>query len=356
VRSVRATSALAVLLGLGLALLPAPAYAHGIGGDGDRSVLGFVSLGVEHMLLGWDHLLFVAGCLLVAQDWRRAAKLITAFALGHSTTLIAATLAGWQVDAFVVDLVIAFSVVFIGLIAVTKRTPEWNILGALVFGLGLVHGLGLSTRLQGLDLEDDGLIWRVLAFNVGVEVGQLTAILAITALAALVSLIIGTEREPVLRRIALVGVLVGGVAAVGVNAYLGPEDEPTREEAIAEEVEAADTGPSCEVADRTEQFPPMGGHVTDNFYEPDDETPIADFGHSVADGYVAVLYPPEMDTDDLEALREFVTGPDGQGVLAGPSTDQDGYRVHNAYFTLTCTEADVDATKEFTAAWFESIR
>src|SRR5680860_162345 len=83
---------------------PSPASAHGISGDaGERSVLGFVPLGIEHMLFGWDHILFIGGVVLLAGGWRRAAKLITVFVVGHSITLITATLAGWQVNPTLVD-------------------------------------------------------------------------------------------------------------------------------------------------------------------------------------------------------------------------------------------------------------
>ncbi|MGH3752231.1 MAG: HupE/UreJ family protein [Pseudonocardiaceae bacterium] len=75
--------------------LPDAAFAHGIGGA-TESVWGFVPLGIEHMLLGWDHLLFIAGIVLLAGELRRAATLISVFVAGHSTTLIIATIAGWR--------------------------------------------------------------------------------------------------------------------------------------------------------------------------------------------------------------------------------------------------------------------
>src|SRR5215207_4874029 len=95
-------------------LVATPAHAHGIGHEAaDRSILGFIPVGIGHMLLGWDHLLFVAGVVLVAGQARRAAKLISLFVVGHSTTLIVATLAGWRVNPDAVDAVIAFSVVVV---------------------------------------------------------------------------------------------------------------------------------------------------------------------------------------------------------------------------------------------------
>ena len=149
------------------------ASAHGISGSAaDKSTLEFIPLGIEHMLLGWDHLLFIAGIVLLAGELRRAAKLISVFVLGHSTTLIAGTLAGWRVDATVVDIVIALSLVFVGVVGWFGRLTQWRWFGLGVFAFGLVHGLGLSTRLPDLGLPEDGLFGRVIAFNVGVEIGQ----------------------------------------------------------------------------------------------------------------------------------------------------------------------------------------
>jgi len=77
---------------------------------------------------------------------------------GHSLTLLAATLAGWQISATLVDVVIALSVVFVGVMGVRQGPRDWRLIGAAVFGFGLIHGLGLSTRLQHLGLPEDGLL------------------------------------------------------------------------------------------------------------------------------------------------------------------------------------------------------
>lgn len=78
------------------------------------TVREFVPVGIEHMLFGWDHLLFIAGVVLQAGRRGRAAKLIMVFVPGHGTTLIVATLVGWRVNATAVDIVIALSVAFVG--------------------------------------------------------------------------------------------------------------------------------------------------------------------------------------------------------------------------------------------------
>jgi hydrogenase/urease accessory protein HupE len=170
----------AILVGA-LGGMAAPASAHGVAGTGG-SVASFVWSGFTHMITGWDHLLFIAGIVLLARQVGRAAKLISLFAVGHSTTLIIATLAQWRISPTAVDVVIALSVVFVGAAGFVDLAPYWRWFAGYVFGFGLIHGLGLSTRLQDLGLPHEGLLARVIAFNVGVELGQLAAVIAIFAL------------------------------------------------------------------------------------------------------------------------------------------------------------------------------
>jgi hydrogenase/urease accessory protein HupE len=164
---VAVTAALALILAL-----PDAAHAHGVSGTAD-SAGAFLNLGFRHMLLGWDHLLFIGGILLLAANAERAMKLLSVFALGHSTTLIAATVAGWQVNPVLVDIVIALSLAFVGLVGWLGPPSRWRLFGAGVLLFGLVHGLGLATRLQEPALAEHVTVWRVVAFNVGVEIAQL---------------------------------------------------------------------------------------------------------------------------------------------------------------------------------------
>ena len=153
-------------------------FAHGITGRAtDLSTFEYVPLGVEHMLLGWDHLLFVLGIVLLAGQQPRAAKLISLFVLGHSLTLIAGTLFEWRISPAFVDGVIALSVVFVAVLGLRGRPQDWTATAAAIFGFGLVHGLGLSTRLQELGIPDEGLLGKTIAFNIGLEIGQLLAVL-----------------------------------------------------------------------------------------------------------------------------------------------------------------------------------
>lgn len=168
-----------------LVLLPAAAMAHGISEADKQAMLDggyirYVWLGATHMLTGYDHLLFIFGVIFFLTGFRDIVKYITAFTLGHSITLIFATVYGISANYFLVDAVIALSVCYKGFDNLDgfnkylgRTSPN---LIAVIFGFGLIHGFGLSTRLQQLPLGDSGLIGRILSFNVGVEVGQIIAL------------------------------------------------------------------------------------------------------------------------------------------------------------------------------------
>jgi len=165
--------------------IPGLAYAHGVT-DADK--LGLVSggnidymiLGARHMLTGYDHLLFLFGVIFFLTKFKDIVKFITAFTIGHSITLIFATFYEITASYYLIDAVIALSVCYKGFenIGGFKKylKMESPNLQAVVFLFGLIHGFGLSTRLQQLPLGDAGLIWKILSFNVGVEVGQIVAL------------------------------------------------------------------------------------------------------------------------------------------------------------------------------------
>lgn len=333
-----------------------PASAHGIGGDAaTASVPGFVSIGIEHMLLGWDHLLFVAGIVLLAGSPRRGAKVISAFVVGHSLTLITATLAGWQVNATLVDVVIVFSVAFVGGYGMLFGRPQrWDVFTAIVFGFGLVHGLGLATRFQALGVAEDGMVWRLIAFNVGIEIGQLTAIMAVVALAAMVSMAFKTRRDAALSKVAYVALFNIGAIAAPVLAYQGFTGLDT---GVGEIDVALPQGSGCTISERTEPFPAAGGgHTEKTFYGPDEDPPMENFGHSLGDGYVVVLYPDDVDAADLEELRDFVEAGDPTGVLAGARDDATGQiTAVTTRHEMTCETVHVGALRQFSRAWMESI-
>ena len=166
-------------------LLALTASAHGIS-DADKAGileggnLEYLKLGATHMLTGYDHLLFLFGVMFFLTRFRDMVKFITAFTLGHSVTLVFATLLHIKANFYLIDAVIALTVCYKafdnldGFKQYLGVQPP-NLLGAVTL-FGLIHGFGLSTRLQQLPLGQDGLVLRILSFNVGVEVGQILAL------------------------------------------------------------------------------------------------------------------------------------------------------------------------------------
>ena len=186
---------LGFFLALSLMALPWMAFAHGIS-DADRQsmldggYLRYVGLGANHMLTGYDHLLFLLGVVFFLTGFKDVAKFVTVFTLGHCITLIFATYYKITWNYYLVDAIIAVSVIYKGFdnnggFQKYFAMASPNLLGA-VFGFGLLHGFGLSTRLQQLPLGDDNtdLLLRILSFNLGVEVGQLAALAVMVGLLA----------------------------------------------------------------------------------------------------------------------------------------------------------------------------
>jgi hypothetical protein len=182
---VRAAIFVAALACTFVLILPDVAAAHGVSSrDADfvESIDGvavgpFMYLGAKHMVTGYDHLLFLAGVIFFLYRLKDVALYVTLFAVGHSTTLLLGVLMGWQVDAYLVDAVIGFSVVykaFENLGGFRRLGVEINTKAAVLF-FGFFHGLGLATKLQGVAPED-GLVTNMVSFNVGVEIGQLLAL------------------------------------------------------------------------------------------------------------------------------------------------------------------------------------
>ena len=171
-------------------LLPAVVLAHGVTGSDQtfleqsigRQLLVFAYLGAKHMVTGYDHLLFLFGVVFFLYRMRDVGIYVTLFAIGHSITLLAGVLGGWHVNPFLIDAIIGFSVVYKALdnLGAFKRwfgvQPDTK---AAVLIFGLFHGMGLATKLQDFSLSKDGLVPNMIAFNVGVEIGQLLALTGI---------------------------------------------------------------------------------------------------------------------------------------------------------------------------------
>ena len=163
-------------------------FSHGIS-ESDKteiiqgSLMDYLFLGAKHMITGYDHILFLIGVIFFLTHYWDIVRYVTAFTIGHSITLFFATLLNISANYYLIDAVIAFSVIYKGFENLDgfkkwlHKNPPNLIL--MVFIFGLIHGFGLSTRLQQLNLPDHNLIYSILSFNVGVELGQIAALLIV---------------------------------------------------------------------------------------------------------------------------------------------------------------------------------
>ena len=178
------------MLAVPLLLAAGAALAHTVAeGDQDfvrnsagAQIVPFIYLGAKHMITGYDHLLFLAGVIFFLYRLKEVALYVTLFAIGHSSTLLLGVLTGLHVNPFLIDAIIGLSVVYKALdnLGAYRRwfgfQPNTK---AAVLIFGFFHGFGLATKLQEFTLSRDGLVPNILAFNVGVETGQLLALTAI---------------------------------------------------------------------------------------------------------------------------------------------------------------------------------
>jgi hypothetical protein len=221
--TIRTSAILTAIIVSLLILWPAAAaLAHDIS-DADRSAVmriqgpapfPFLYLGAKHMVTGIDHILFLIGVVFFLYRLRDVVIYVSLFTLGHSLTLIGGVLLDTGANAYVVDAIIGFSVVYkafenlggfraIGLSVDTR-------LAVLIFGL--FHGLGLATKVKELGLSDDGLVPNLLAFNVGVEVGQ---VFALAIVLVLLNLWRGTRFFAPSAFYANLALMAGGFALIG---------------------------------------------------------------------------------------------------------------------------------------------
>lgn len=188
-----------LLATVSLMLFTLTSWGHGMSEEDKIRILNagpleYIELGAVHMVTGYDHLLFIFGVIFFLSRFSDILKFITAFTIGHSITLLFATLWGVQANYYLIDAVIALTVcykAFDNLDGFKKHLDikPPNLMG-MVFIFGLIHGFGLSTRLQQLPLGDDGLVTKILSFNLGVELGQ------IAALSIMLILLAGWRKTP----------------------------------------------------------------------------------------------------------------------------------------------------------------
>ncbi len=177
-----------LLLGVAAILVPIIVFGHGVSAEDQITLAGgglgaYIWVGAKHMVTGYDHLLFLAGVIFYLRGLRDVVRFITVFTIGHSITLTGATYLGIQADEHLIDAVIALSVLYKGFenLGGFKKwfgTTSPNLL-LMVFIFGLIHGFGLSTRLQSFDLGEMLFLPKILCFNLGVELGQVAALIPI---------------------------------------------------------------------------------------------------------------------------------------------------------------------------------
>lgn len=166
------------------------ALAHGVT-QGDQGyiqeisgthIVPFIYLGAKHMVTGYDHLLFLLGVIFFLFRLKDIGIYVSLFAIGHSTTLLVGVFFNIPANAYLIDAIIGLSVVYKALdnMGAYQRwlgfQPNTK-LATLIFGL--FHGFGLATKIQAFELSSDGLLANLIAFNIGVEIGQLLALSAI---------------------------------------------------------------------------------------------------------------------------------------------------------------------------------
>jgi hypothetical protein len=185
------THRLPAAIGLWLLLTwPCPTLAHAVA-EGDKGyiqeiagvhLLPFIYLGAKHMVTGYDHILFLLAVVFFLYRLNHVALYVSLFALGHSTTMLLGVYFDIGINSHLIDAIIGLSVVYKALdnLGAYQRwfgfQPNTKV-ATLVFGL--FHGFGLSTKLIDYEISPDGLLPNLLAFNVGVEIGQLLALAAI---------------------------------------------------------------------------------------------------------------------------------------------------------------------------------
>jgi hypothetical protein len=181
-----------MLLALALLIPAGAALAHDIS-QADRaavaSIVGpapfaFFYLGAKHMVTGIDHVLFLIGVVFFLYHLRDVVIYVSMFTIGHSLTLLGGVLLNTGANAYIVDAIIGFSVVY----KAFENLGGFRRLGmnintrAAVLVFGLFHGLGLATKVRDLGLSDDGLLTNLISFNVGVEAGQVFVLAIVVTL------------------------------------------------------------------------------------------------------------------------------------------------------------------------------
>lgn len=145
----------------------------------------FLYIGAKHMLTGYDHILFLLGVIFFLYRPKDILIYVSLFTVGHSLTLLLGVLANISINAYLIDAIIAFSIVYkgfdnLGGFKVLFGVQPDTKIAVLVFGL--FHGFGLATKLQEFEMGKEGLFANLIGFNLGVEIGQVLALIFVLLL------------------------------------------------------------------------------------------------------------------------------------------------------------------------------
>lgn len=170
----------------------------------------FIPSGVEHIMIGPDHILFLIGLLLLGGTWQALVKIVTAFTVGHSITLSLAALDLVTPPAQLIEPAIALSIVFVGADNLVRGTGR-DVRAWAALAFGLVHGFGFANVLREFGLPREALGWSLFSFNVGVEIGQLAIVLVVATALALIR----RRSDALGRRVAY----AGSIVVIAAGAY-----------------------------------------------------------------------------------------------------------------------------------------
>lgn len=171
-------------------VFPGEALAHGVA-DGDKgyiqeisgvNIISFLYLGAKHMVTGYDHILFLLGIVFFLYKMKHIGIYVSLFAIGHSVTMLAGVYFNFGINSYLIDAIIGLSIVYKGLDNLGAYKSWFGFqpntrLATLFFGF--FHGLGLASKIIDYEISPNGLLPNLLAFNVGVEIGQLLALAVI---------------------------------------------------------------------------------------------------------------------------------------------------------------------------------
>ena len=221
-------------------------FSHGIS-ESDKTeiiqggLMDFLYLGAKHMVTGYDHILFLIGVLFFLTNYFDIFKFITAFTIAHCITLIFATFLGITANAYLIDAVIAFSVIYKGFENLDGFKKYFSInppnLIFMVFIFGLIHGFGLSTKLQEVAIGNHLILTldKILSFNIGVELGQIIVLLIIFPL---LSMLRGKYFD-IISKISNWGLIIAGIFLLifQLNGYFTDHIHDERHESSNQKVE-----------------------------------------------------------------------------------------------------------------------